>query len=578
MSSKKKHHELLLLAGIVLIGAVVRIVFLIEWASTPIFFSLYGDELNFHQSAMGLLGLGPAQGAFLYQPLVTFFLAGLYSVFGPDLVIPRVLFVFFGLVNICLLYGLGKRIGGIWAGRLSALFGALYGPFVFFEGQLLAPAMVVPLVTGALWSLLAAGHGRNVCLILLSGLCSGLALMGRPNLVIVLPLAFVWWLLVADTWRARVIGSLLATLGLVLGMSPSWIHNAMKGDSLVPVSASTGHSFFLGNNPQASGLFHVPKGEKIDASSHKAYIESWKNLACKAEGRDLTLSEVSSYWLGRGLQWWKQHPVDALSLMGKKLMLCINADEMPIHHPYYAVEELTPILGFLPGFGVLFPFSLLGVFLGWKKRTGLRLLAVSAAVYLFGVALFYVADRYRILALPMIIPLASIGIVLSTERIRQGGLKKIWYALALLAAAEVVVHVPMISDMSRIKGRYAIRNLMGKAAADSGDFVSARRYFQQAVKIAGPSHGAVARENLGILEEMKGDPEKALELYSQAAAMDAESRSARFHLAKLYEKMGRYDEAMEMWRELANLSSDPKAAMREMERIRRLQERSHNDN
>ncbi len=573
---EKSHGELLLVLGLIGVGALVRIVFLLQWSSTPLFFSLYGDELNFHNSALGLLGLGPEPGAFLYQPLVTFFLAGLYSLFGPDLVLPRILFVLFGLVNIYLLYGLGKQVGGTWVGRLSAAFAAVYGPFVFFEGQLLAPAMVVPLVTGALWSLIRAGHRKKISLLLVSGVCSGLALMGRPNLLIVLPVAFIWWSVVAGTWRMRIIGAMVAALGLVVGMSPSWIHNALKGDGLVPVSASTGHSFYLGNNPQATGLFHVPKGEKIDASSHAAYIKSWKDLASAARGRDLTLSEVSSYWLERGLQWWKEHPGDAMALLGKKLFLCINAEEMPIHHPYYAVQELAPILGLLPGFGVVFPFAVLGVLLAWKGRQGLRLLALCAGVYLVGVSVFYVADRYRILALPMIIPLAGAGVVTWSERIKHVGLRKTWWLMLVLLAVEIVVHVPVVSDMNRIKARYGLRNLMGKSAADSGDFVSAEKFFLQAVKIAGPSHGSVARENLGILAEKRGELQRALKLYGQAALMDSESRSARVHMARLYEKLGKFDDAIERWRQVAKLSSDPLIGLEQIERLQKLKQK-HTD-
>jgi len=59
-------------------------------------------------------------------------------------------------------------------------------------------------------------------------------------------------------------------------------------------------------------------------------------------------------------------------------------------------------------------------------------------------------------------------------------------------------------------------------------------------------------------------------LFSQAASLDPESRSARVHLAKLCEKMGMFKEAMEWWEAVAKLSSDATRALAEVERIKRL--------
>ena len=573
-SGPGRAREALLLAGICVLGAGVRTMFLAGWAANPLFHHPCGDELNFHQTALGLLGLGPEPESFLYQPLYSFYLALVYGLFGPDVSLARTLQLVIGLANICLFYALGRELAGRAAGRLATLLAALYGPFVFFEGQLLAPAIATPLLTGAFLCLIRAGLRERTWLLLPLGVLMGLALMARPNLVVVLPVGGLWWLLRIRSSRGRLVGAGLALAGLVMGMAPSWIHNAIRGQGFVPVSASSGHSFYIGNNPRASGLFGVPRGERIDATSHAGYRRSWIALAEQAEGRELSLSEVSSYWLGRGLDFWAEQPGDALALLGKKLLLAVNSEEMPIHHPYYAIAELVPALKWLLTFGVVFPFAVLGVWLAGRRHGGVGLLAWSFAVYLFGTAVFYVADRYRVMLLPMTIPLAALGMMELAGRARQKGVRSCWPWLLVLAAAFAVTQPSFIAEESRVRARYGIYNLMGKAEGDQGNLEQAERLFRRAILIAGPDHGAVARTNLGLMLERSGETGKALALYRRAAAMDSEYRFVRLRLASLAERAGDPREAIRWWREIERLSADSEPARREIVRLQALLEGS----
>jgi 4-amino-4-deoxy-L-arabinose transferase-like glycosyltransferase len=570
-STRTTRCEVVVLAGILSLALTARVVFLAGWAGLPLFDALYGDEGNFHRTALAILGLQGQAEAFFYQPFYALWLALVYGLFGVDTVLVRTLQLGLGLLGVGLAYGLARELGGRRVALVAGLMAAVYGPFVFFEGHLLDPALSVPLLTGGLWCVLRAGLRQRAWLLLPGGLLGGLACLARPNLALVLPAVGLWWLFAVRDLRPRLVGAGLALAGVLLGLMPSWAFNWSRGEAANPISSSAGISFFIGNNPRATGRFHVPRGLKIDATSHAAYQRSLQVLAEQAEGRRLTASEASSHWLRRGLDFWAEHPGQAAWLAGKKALLALNADEMPIHHPFFVARELVPALGFLPGFGVVFPFAVLGLWLGWRRR-GVGLLAACLGSYLASLVLFYVADRYRLMLVPMLLPLFGLGIVELWDRVRSRGAARAWPHALLMAGALLISAPDLIGDQARRRSFYSTYNLMGKAEGERDDLASATTYFQRAIELAGPGHGALARANLGLVRERLGDVAGALELARQASAIDREGRGAWLRRARLAERQGHLQEAAAAWRHLASLQAEPEEALREAARLEAMLE------
>ena len=568
-SSRHRFREVWILVCICLVALCVRLLYLGEWADNPLFRAPMGDELNFYDTALSLLGLAPPVQTFLFQPLYPFYLAGVCGLFGVDLGVVRTIQLLIGVVSCLLFYGLGREIGGKWTGRISALLIALYGPMVFFEGTLLAPALVVPLVAGAFWALVAAGKRENFWLAAPAGLLLGVAMMGRPNLGIMVPVAAVWLLMRPWTWKRRLAALGLAAATLAVGLLPSWIHNARQGEGFTLVSSSGGINFFIGNNPQATGRFHIPKGEKFTGFTHWDFQENTQVIAERALGRKLSPSEVSAYWYGRGLDFWAERPGQALGLIGKKLLLALNGEEMPVHHPYVFAKEIVPILGWLLSFGVVFPFALLGVWLGVKRQPGAGLLVWCAAAYLATLLVFFVADRFRIAMLPMLLPLAGLGIFRLAGEHSRRSLLRMWPCLLILAASFGLTQIPMTSASFNNKAIARGYNRMGKAEGERGDLEAAEVYFRHALKLAGPDDG-IALMNLGKVYELRGETDGAVKLYQEVAARNPENRVARILLARMAEQSGKLEEAIDWWKEVANLMADPARAHAE---IRRLQAR-----
>jgi 4-amino-4-deoxy-L-arabinose transferase-like glycosyltransferase len=564
-----RFREVWILACICATALTVRLLYLGEWAATPLFHAPMGDELNFHDTALALLGRGATVDVFMYQPLYSYFLASVYSVFGEGAGLVRSIHLVLGIGTCLLFYGLGREIGGRWAGWLSALAAALYGPLVFFEGMLLAPGLCVPLLAGAFWCLVAAGKRDRPWLAAPAGLLFGVALMGRPNLAAMLPVAALFLLLRPWPWKRRLLAAGLAVAFLVAGLLPAWIHNASKGESFTLVSSSGGINFYIGNNPQATGRFHLPRGEKLEGISHWDFARNTRAIAEQDAGRSLSPSEVSSYWYSRGLSFWGREPFLALGLAGKKLLLAVNSDEMPVHHPYVFAQEVAPVLRWLLPFGVLFPFAVLGAWLG-RKQKGIWLLGACAAAYLLTLMAFFVADRLRIMLLPALLPLAAMGMIKLAQIARDRRWMSSWRWLLALALLFALTQLPLTPATFRARALAQGYNRMGKAEGERGNLEAAEGHFKKALELAGPADRALAAVNLGRVYELRGEMQKAHEIYLATARADRDNRVVRVLLARMAERRGDPEEAIRWWEAVAARSPDPRPAQEQIRRLREM--------
>ncbi|MBU0717720.1 MAG: glycosyltransferase family 39 protein, partial [Planctomycetes bacterium] len=146
--------ELKLLGGVVLVGVVLRGCYLAEISQAPDFTSPGMDAAYHDHWARGLAfgdwSLPPEYPdpqirttPYFRPPGYPHFLALVYALAGPSYVGPRIVQMLMGLASSVLAYVLARRLFGVSVGLLTALFMSLYWAFIYFEGELLAPGLLV---------------------------------------------------------------------------------------------------------------------------------------------------------------------------------------------------------------------------------------------------------------------------------------------------------------------------------------------------------------------------------------------------------------------------------------------------
>ena len=560
--------------------------------------------------------------AFFRAPLYPWFLSRIYLAAGHDLFAVRVVQSLLGALSAAAIaasaFGAARSLDRnnllrpLWMAGLAA---AAYGPFIYFEGELLIPSLLILLLSTAMAvAVCTRGPGGLViCAAIL-----GLAVITRPNaLVIAAPLAVLAWQKTAVGRRGV---TLLVMFGF-LSVPPVWVTtlNYRVEKDLVPVASQGGLNFYGGNNPSATGKsMQVPELEQ--SLNYEEFLARSREFADEGEGRHLSSAEASAWWMGRGMEWIRDNPSQTIRLYLKKVYCLVNGYEIPNNREIYVERPWTlKVLLWSSGilafpFGLLLPAAVMGLWAARraKNRVSVHFLAWWAVVYGISLLPFFICSRFRMGLIPPLIVLAGLGaaaasslpkrawltgaavlVIVNTgflnvrasnpahELSRKGAL--------LLKAGRTDEGIQTLEAAVKSRGDQAYSWLMlgdayyetgnyGKAAAALEEFVALRpsesrgrftlgtvylhlqEYKEAAVHLeaaAALNPGDIsAWTNLGVAYENAARPMDAEKAYLEAVAFSDQALTPYVRLGELYLAQGRSQEAVEILERAKKASND----------------------
>jgi 4-amino-4-deoxy-L-arabinose transferase-like glycosyltransferase len=509
--------------------AVALLVRLAHWAAVrgePFFAQLAMDSQEYDRWAQTIAG-GDRLGSqvFFQAPLYPYLLAAVYT-FGRSLDAVYLLQIAAAVAGVWALWRAGRSMGDERAGLAAAALAAVYGPFLFYDIQILKESPAVTAACFLLWALAAARAGGGAGRWLAAGALLGVLALLRENALLLLPF------LVPLAWRrdegmaglARR-GGLLA-LGLALPLAPVALRNGLVGGDFLPTTFQGGVNFWIGNNPQADGTYRpIVPGKQIPALERKEPVR----VAEQALGRRLTPAEVSSYWLRKGLGWAAAHSGAFLRLQLRKLGMFWSWYEWPDAVDPYWVRTLSPVLRLpLVEFGTVSLLAPVGLWLLWRRRRLADFAPASlfALGWMLSTVAFFLFSRYRLPGVPALLLLAAVPLVALqdawTER-RRG-----WLAAAVLTMTAFV-----LPDLARFEPRMDLVHYnLGRLADERGDGAAAEEHYRAAFALN--PRDFLACLNLGNHAARRRDWATALRFYQQAAALEPASDDAESNLGGVF--------------------------------------------
>ncbi|MCL4499423.1 MAG: glycosyltransferase family 39 protein [Chloroflexi bacterium] len=214
-----------------------------------------------------LVGLSVSKGAGFTlggQPMSAWgpgypaFLGTLYFLVGHSIGAAKLANALFGGVSALLLFFIGQRVFGLWAGALSGLMLAVYPEHLYYSALLASENLFIPLLLGSILLYLIGREQSDWRIIGAAGLLLGAGTLVRPAGVVV-PAAFAFWELV--TWEGfRKVAIRLAVFGvaMIILIAPWTIRNYYTFNGFVPLSTSSGVSLWMGFNQHATGGYYFP--------------------------------------------------------------------------------------------------------------------------------------------------------------------------------------------------------------------------------------------------------------------------------------------------------------------------------
>jgi 4-amino-4-deoxy-L-arabinose transferase-like glycosyltransferase len=477
----------------VFLALALRLFYFFQFKKTAFFNNLSLDPLFYDSAAQKILtgDFGFGKEIFDMSPLYPYFLSIVYTIFGHHLSAPRLIHFLMGSLSCILLYLLGKRIFNKQVGLISALTVALYGPFIFTEGNLVAEPLVLFLNLLLLLSLIKSADQARITLWFMSGILLGLSAIIRPNVLLLLPLIIIWIGTLKTSFDTPILIKAIALFifGTILAISPVTIRNYIKGGEFVLISSSGGMNFYIGNNPKATGTLTEP--DFIRPNPEHEHSDARKEAIRRA-----------------GYQFMKNYAT------------VLN---LPLFH-----------------FGIIFPFAVLGLIVStplWRRCLPVYLIVVSYMAFLL---LFFVTSRYRLPIVPFLILFSSFGIFQLWQYLSNKNFKKLGVSSLLI----IIFAIFSNQDVGEAKLNFNAQSYMGLGNAtfaenNTDDAISA---YEKAYGLL-PANPDIQNNLAWAYATKEINLEKAYELARNALKARARDTNMMDTLAFVHFRKGEMNEA-----------------------------------
>ena len=528
-------------AAIVLGAVAVRLLYLIESGANPFFDAPVVDAQTYLEQARriadgDLLG---GDRAFWQPPMFPYFLAAFAWLFGDGLFVAvRVAHAVLGAISCLFLHRLALRVLAPTPAAVVAVAMALYGPLVYFEGELLSVALEVFLYLLLLVTLANARERPEPWWWLAAGAVGGLAALTRPNILLfLLLLAVALPFLQPRQPVGRCIRRLLAAgLGLACVVAPVTWRNAVVGGEFVLISANGGANFYIGNNANADSTVAIHPGqhwERLMAEPRQAGYHSYG-------GR-------SNYFLHRAFVDIAADPLRWAGLLARKCGQLMSGPEIRRNQdPYYAREHSRLLSALLWDeavsfpHGLVMPLALLGLAATWRQRNAtLELLRLFVVSYGLAIVLFFVTSRYRTPLAPAWLLFAGAGGVHLCARLGDGNWRRAAPALGAVMLVGVFVNLPAAPPQA---GDAQLQHDLGEVMLRKERYRESLEHSRRAAELE-PDY-ASAFHNMAVAWLALGQPRPAVEASRHALELYPERPKTRFQYARALWASGEHQAAV----------------------------------
>jgi len=539
-----------------LVALSLRVVYLSQIISTPLFHGLVPDSEQYQQLALRILKGDFTHREFIYlNPLYPFFLALGYLILGQNPILVAGVQALLDSLSCVLLFSITSTLFGRWAGSIAAFIYACYAIAIFYTGMLLAPAVVIFVMLLFIYLLITAERKGRLTLFFTSGVLFGVVISAVPNFILSLIFISLWFFITmkhARGMQKTIRGFLCLLMGFFTVMSLLLLRNYLIAQTFSPFSVHGGINFYIGNNTNATGSFMSPQGI---SSSPVEQVKTSIRYAEQETGRKLTASQVSRYWFYQGLAFIKSTPGNALLLYLKKCALFWRKEEPPLNLNYSLSKEFAPILKLpLFSFGAIAPFALLGIILSLRKKNSVVLLNLFTLSSMISVILFFISDRYRLPVVPFLIIYCAYGFCWYIEKLRIRKVKEVTTGSVVLILFLFLINFPF--DYFKITPSSPYYSNLGAAYTNMGKPDEAIQALTRALFL--DPHYAEAHYNLGNVYYKKGLCDKAIEEYTKALHSNPHFAEAHNNLGRTYGTKGMLDEAISEFRNA--LTDNPRYA------------------
>jgi 4-amino-4-deoxy-L-arabinose transferase-like glycosyltransferase len=397
------------------------------------------DQVSYHKLALRLInGYGFSFGenwwpltaanapTAHWSYLYTFYLAVIYTIFGPNPIVARLIQAFIaGIFHPILAYKIGNLAFNPKIGILSAAISAVYAYFIYYSASLMTESFYILAILVSLYlamilsrsdQLENAPRQNTIKYAVYLGIALSICALLRQLILLFIPflLLWVWWCRWQENQKSLIVPLGISVLIIGLIILPVTIFNYSRFTRFVLLNTNAGYAFFWGNHPIYGTQFEPILPPEM--GSYQDLIPS--------ELRHLDEAALDQALLKRGFEFISDDPARYIAL---------SFSRIPAYFMFWPSKDsgLISNISRVFSFGITWPFMLYGLlrapFYNYSRyrftmRSPLFLMISFVVIYTLIHLLSWALIRYRLPVDAVLLVFASLAIVDLLQMVRRNRL------------------------------------------------------------------------------------------------------------------------------------------------------------
>jgi hypothetical protein len=236
----RRRPDLWFLTAIIVTAALMRLAFAYR---APVF--VRPDSIGYFQAAYELAHGLDVDIPIRRTPGYPLFLAAAIWSVGEDFHSIALIQHLLGVITAILAYLIGRRLFSPLAGLVAGVLVAVSGPLIIFEHYLMSEPLFTLFVTATVWLAVTGLQERSTRFLALAGVAVGLAYLARPVGGALMPILALAAMVLAGSFRQRMLGSACAVAGFGLVLGPVLILAELTESESAPALGQTLYGRFV---------------------------------------------------------------------------------------------------------------------------------------------------------------------------------------------------------------------------------------------------------------------------------------------------------------------------------------------
>lgn len=522
------------------VGFFARLIYFLEYRSMIEFAQPTVDALYHHLMAVSIAdGALTASEPFFRAPFYSYFLGFIYWITSDSIGAARFIQLVIGTATAPLVFLISREACSRRVALIASAMVLLCQDLVYFETELLLESILVTLILLSFYTMLKFIKTGHMAALLTSALTAGFAVITRPNAIVLL-IPLIWLVWTASNKRPSVRrGRALAVLAVtsLIPLSLVLAHNLTRTQPAFTLATQGGVNFYIGNNEAADGVSAVMPGEL----GFNWQYQDVAFLAEQSRRRELTPSEVSSYYYSRGVSEIAETPGRWIKLLVKKAYLLFSGEDISNNRNLSYFKGQFFVLKLLPlGMWFLGPLGVISLVF-WRRSSGpLRAMQIFVLLYAATFILFFVNSRFRLPLLPPLAIMAASSLVYCWDLIRSRNWTPALFTIMITAVLLICLNLNLYGMQfdNRKQALFTRGNLQLRA----GSVDEALDTYRKAAQLPGDLKDL--HLNMGVAFLKKASYDSAWKYLLIEDSLSQGSAEALSNLAYLYRQTRQYDDAI----------------------------------